>query len=145
MKERRKSMSDIYRQACRIGRQAYADREHPGRWKKIKMIEEIYLTNIVQHFGFSAYQEFCSYSCGSMGDPEEKAKADEIYLSKIGKDVYHHPFDWDKVRNVSSIKEAVSISWSLHWMGYSVQPESWTFEEIKADLIALADAYGCTS
>ena len=145
MKNRKKSMSEIYRQASRIARDLYGSKVHPKGWSMVMRIQEIYLTNAAQHFGFAAWQDFCSQAYDSRRDEKIMKKIHDVYNAKVGREVYAHPFDWDKVRNVSSIKEAVSISWSLHWMGYSVQPESWTFEEIKADLIALADAYGCTS
>lgn len=139
MKKKTKSMSDIYRQAGRLARELYNDKNHPKGWHKVKAIEELYLTNIAQHFGFAAYFAFSSYSCESMKDLNEKIKADDIYLTKVGIDVYAHPFDWEKVRQAADYKAVNALSWSLHWLGYELDPDAVTFEERKADLLAIAD------
>lgn len=132
-------MQDIYRQAERLARELYGNKNHPKGWRRVKAIEEVYLTNIAQYFGFVAYFAFSSYSCESMKDINEKIKADDIYLTKVGRDIYGHPFDWNKVRQAADYKEVNALSWSLHWMGYELDPDAFTFEERKADLISIAD------
>lgn len=139
MKKKMKSMQDIYRQAERIARELYGSKTHPGSWAKVKRIEEIYLTNIAQHFGFAGFHEFGSHSCESMRDIREKMNADDIYTTAVGREVYGHPFDWNKIKTASTMSELVSLGWSLHWMGYDLDSDAWTFEEMKADMVRIAD------
>lgn len=143
--DKKKSMQDIYIQAGRLAREVYRSKTHPKAWNMIKAIEERYLTNIAQYYGFSAWFAFRSYSCESMKDINEKMKADDIFMSKVGRSVYARPFDWDKVRQAKDYKAVNALSWALHWMGYDLDPDAFTFEERKADLIAIADrAQGIT-
>ena len=139
MRKKMKSMQDIYRQAGNIARELYGSKMHPKGWMKVKGIEEVYLTNIAQHFGFAGFQEFHSNSCASVHDINEKMKADDIYTTAVGREVYAHPFDWDRIRKASSMRELVSLGWTLHWMGYDLDFDSWTFEEMKADMVRIAD------
>ena len=138
MKNKKKSMSDIYRQSSRIARDLYGSKVHPNGWLMVMRIQEIYLTNIAQHFGFAAWQDFSSRSCESMHDIEEKSKYDDIYLTKVEMKVYDHPFDWGTLKNVKAVSDAIALAWTLHWMGYELVG-GYTLEEMKAELSAIAE------
>lgn len=138
MKNKNKSMSDIYRQSSRIARDLYGSKVHPNGWLMVMRIQEIYLTNIAQHFGFAAWQDFSSRSCESMHDIEEKSKYDDIYLTKVDMKVYAHPFDWGTLKNIKAVSDAIALAWTLHWMGYELVG-GYTLEEMKAELSAIAD------
>lgn len=131
-------MCDIYRQASRIGRELYGSKSHPKAWLMVMRIKEIYLTNIAQNFGFAAWNDFSSRSCESMNDVKEKSKHDDIYLTKVGREVYAHPFDWGTLRNVKTMSDAIALGWTLHWMGYELE-SGCSLEEMKAELSAIAD------
>lgn len=138
MKNKKKSMSDIYRQSSRIARDLYGSKVHPNGWLMVMRIQKIYLTNIAQHFGFAAWQDFSSRSCESMHDIEEKSKYDDIYQTRVEREVYAHPFDWGMLRNVKTMSDAVALGWTLHWMGYE-HVGGYTLEEMEAELSAIAD------
>lgn len=138
MKNKKKSMSDIYRQASRIARDLYGSKVHPNGWLMVMRIQEIYLTNIAQHFGFAAWQDFSSKSCESMNDIKEKSRYDDIYLTKVEMKVYAHPFDWRTLKNVKAVSDAIALGWTLHWMGYELVGGC-TLEEMKAELSAIAE------
>ena len=138
MKNKKKSMSDIYRQASRIARDLYGSKVHPNGWLMVMRIQEIYLTNIAQHFGFAAWQDFSSKSSESMHDIEEKSRYDDIYLTKVEMKVYAHPFDWGTLKNVNAVSDAIALGWTLHWMGYELVG-GYTLEEMKAELSAIAE------
>ena len=138
MKNKKKSMSDIYRQASRIARDLYGSKVHPNGWLMVMRIQEIYLTNRAQHFGFAAWQDFSSRSCESMHDIEEKSKYDDIYLTKVEMKVYAHQFDWGTLKNVKAVSDAIALGWTLHWMGYELVG-GYTLEEMKAELSAIAE------
>lgn len=138
MKNKKKSMSDIYRQASRIARDLYGSKVHPNGWLMVMRIQEIYLTNIAQHFGFAAWQDFFSKSCESMNDIKEKSRYDDIYLTKVEMKVYAHPFDWGTLKNVKAVSDAIALGWTLHWMGYELV-DGYTLEEMKAEFSAIAD------
>lgn len=142
MKNKKKSMSDIFRQSSRMARDLYGSKVHPNGWRMVMRIQEIYLTNIAQHFGFAAWQAFSSRSCESMNDIKEKSKFDDIYLTKVKREVYAHPFDWGTLRNVKTMSDAVALECALHWMGYELVG-GYTLEEMKAELSAIADKEQC--
>lgn len=139
-KKEKKSMQDIYRQAGRLARKLYGSKTHPKGWITVMRIQEVYLTNIAQHFGYAAWHDFSSESCESMHNVEMKIRHDDMFMTAVGREVYAHPFDWGRIRKISSMKELISLAWSLHWMGYDLKPDSCTFEDMKADLIRIADS-----